>query len=119
MTVITRSFTADFAADVRRDLALTPKQLQSRYLYDPLGSSLFDAICRLPWYRITRSEGSLLRRHSPEIGAALAMRERNAAVVELGCGNGEKLEVLLADVRRDLSIDVHLIDISVEALKAT
>ena len=39
-----------------RDLALTPKQLQSKYLYDALGSSLFEAICRLPWYRITRAE---------------------------------------------------------------
>ena len=46
----------DFAADVRRDLALAPKQLQSKYLYDALGSSLFEAICRLPWYRITRAE---------------------------------------------------------------
>ncbi len=46
----------DFAADVRRDLALTPKQLQSKYLYDALGSALFEAICQLPWYRITRAE---------------------------------------------------------------
>jgi uncharacterized SAM-dependent methyltransferase len=60
----TRSFVAEFAADVARDLALTPKQLQSKYLYDPLGSSLFDAICRLPWYRITRSEMHLLRTHN-------------------------------------------------------
>ena len=55
---------AEFAADVRRDLALTPKQLQSKYLYDALGSSLFDAICRLPWYRITRSETRLLAEHA-------------------------------------------------------
>ena len=47
---------ADFASEVYRDLRLTPKQLQSKYLYDALGSSLFEAICRLPWYAITRSE---------------------------------------------------------------
>ena len=35
---------AQFAADVGRDLALAPKQLQSKYLYDALGSSLFEAI---------------------------------------------------------------------------
>ncbi len=58
---------AEFAADVRRDLALTPKQLQSKYLYDQLGSSLFEAICRLPWYHITRAESRLLARHAAEI----------------------------------------------------
>ena len=38
-----------FADDVRHFLRLTPRQLPSRYLYDPLGSALFDAICELPW----------------------------------------------------------------------
>jgi dimethylhistidine N-methyltransferase len=108
-----------FAADVAGDLQREPKQLQARYLYDPLGSSLFDAICRLPWYRITRSEATLLRRHAREIADALAKREPGSAVVELGCGNGEKLELVLADMRRDAPIAVHLIDISAEALKAT
>ena len=55
----------EFAADVRRDLALDPKQLQSKYLYDALGSSLFEAICRLPWYRITaRREPAPLAQHA-------------------------------------------------------
>ena len=57
----------DFARDVRRDLALMPKQLQSRYLYNGLGSALFEAICRLPWYRITRAEGRLLARFATEM----------------------------------------------------
>ena len=38
----------------------TPRQLPSKYFYDELGSSLFEAICRLPWYRITRAESALL-----------------------------------------------------------
>ena len=58
----TRRSPIEFAADVRRDLQLTPKQLQSKYFYDALGSSLFEAICRLPWYRITRAEHRLLDR---------------------------------------------------------
>ena len=71
---------ADFAADVRRDLALTPKQLQSKYLYDALGSSLFEAICRLPWYRITRAERSCSSAHAPRIvGAAVPRRAGGAA----------------------------------------
>ena len=116
---VDRSVLDTFAADVAGDLQREPKQLQARYLYDALGSSLFDAICRLPWYRITRSEGTLLRRHASEIAAALSMRAAGAAVVELGCGNGEKLELLLGGMRRDAPVDVHLIDISSEALKAT
>ena len=42
--MITTTIAVEFANDVRRDLQLSPKQLQSKYLYDPLGSSLFEAI---------------------------------------------------------------------------
>ena len=108
-----------FAADAVRDLRREPKQLQARYLYDALGSSLFDAICRLPWYRITRAEATLLRRHAREIAAALPALEAGAAVVELGCGNGEKLSALLEGIPPAAAIDVHLIDISPAALQAT
>ena len=108
-----------FAADVVRDLQRQPKELQARYLYDPLGSSLFDAICRLPWYRITRSEAMLLRRHARDVAGRLASRERDLSLVELGCGNGEKLELLIDAMPPESGTDVHLIDISVEALKAT
>jgi L-histidine Nalpha-methyltransferase len=110
---------ADFAADVRRDLALAPKQLQSKYLYDALGSSLFEAICRLPWYRITRAEQRLLETHALEIVAHIS-RDADAVplIVELGCGSGEKIvilaEALQAAGRRGR---VHLIDISRQALE--
>jgi L-histidine N-alpha-methyltransferase len=112
-----RSLTADFAADVRRDLALDPKQIQSKYLYDALGSSLFEAICRLPWYRITRSESRLLRQHADEIAVTLG---EDAMVVELGCGSGEKLALLAEALQnRGGSARVHLIDISSQALEQT
>jgi L-histidine Nalpha-methyltransferase len=111
------SLVAEFAADVARDLALAPRQLQSKYLYDALGSSLFDAICRLPWYRITRSEMRLLQKHGGEIVGALG---DDGTIVELGCGSGEKL-VLLAEAltARGASAHVHLIDISTQALEQT
>jgi L-histidine N-alpha-methyltransferase len=109
---------ADFAADVRRDLALTPKQLQSKYLYDALGSSLFEAICRLPWYRITRAERGLLDRHAPEIVARLCVEGNVPLIVELGCGSGEKI-VILAEALQAAGGRgrVHLIDISSQALE--
>jgi L-histidine Nalpha-methyltransferase len=119
-----------FAEDLRRDLALTPKQLQSKYLYDALGSSLFEAICRLPWYRITRAERGLLARHAPEIVARLCAPRLGAGqadkgaeplvplIVELGCGSGEKI-VILAEALQSAGARgrVHLIDISPQALE--
>ena len=110
--------TAQFVADVRADLSHSPKQLQSKYLYDALGSSLFDAICRLPWYRITRSESALLARHADAIVASIGRKD--GTIVELGCGSGEKL-VLLAEAlqARGASAHVHLIDISPQAIEHT
>jgi L-histidine N-alpha-methyltransferase len=104
-----------FAEDVRRDLSLRPRQIQSKYLYDPLGSCLFEAICRLPWYKITRAEREMLEARAAEIVSALPQR---LAFVELGGGNGEKLGILLEEfVRRGKRASVHLIDISEEALE--
>lgn len=108
---------ATFAADVARDLRLTPKQLQSKYLYDPLGSSLFEAICRLPWYRITRAENRLLDRHAGAVVTAIADAP-GATIVELGCGSGGKLVVLAEALQaRGGSARVHLIDISSQAIE--
>jgi L-histidine Nalpha-methyltransferase len=117
--IITTSLLAEFAADVRRDLALAPKQLQSKYLYDALGSSLFEAICRLPWYRITRAESRLLSGHAADVVAALG-EDGAATIVELGCGSGEKL-VVLAEALQAAggSARVHLIDVSSQALEQT
>ena len=103
----------DFARAVRFYLQQTPRQLPSRFLYDALGSALFDAICHLPWYGITRAELRLLRQHAGTIGQALGRRGR---VVELGCGNGEKLATLLRHAGVD-AVHAHLIDLSGAALE--
>jgi L-histidine N-alpha-methyltransferase len=119
MLTTERSLAAQFAADVARDLQLSPKQLQSKYLYDPLGSSLFEAICRLPWYRITRAENRLLARHAGAVVNAIADTP-GATIVELGCGSGEKLAMLAEALQaRGGSAHVHLIDISSQALEQT
>ncbi|HJY35056.1 MAG TPA: L-histidine N(alpha)-methyltransferase, partial [Vicinamibacterales bacterium] len=102
----------EFAEAVRFYLQLSPKQLPSRFLYDTLGSALFDAICHLPWYRITRAELQLLQRHAPAIGQVL---RHGGRVVEPGCGNGEKLATLLTHARVP-GVRAHLIDLSEAAL---
>lgn len=103
-----------FGLDVQYYLSLEPRQLPSRYLYDALGSCLFEAICQLPWYSITRAETKLLAAHGPAIFAATDPLTR---IVELGCGNGEKLATLVAG-RPSLgrTLDLHLIDVSPTAL---
>jgi len=103
-----------FAIDVQYYLSQEPKQLPSRYLYDALGSSLFDAICQLPWYPVTRSETRMLLAHRREIFAAASPVSR---VIELGCGSGEKLARLIEgrpSSRRGL--ELHLVDVSPLAL---
>jgi len=100
--------------DVQYYLTLTPRQLPSRYLYDPLGSALFEAICELPWYRITKTERALLERHAREIFARVG---RLSTLVELGPGSGDKLAALIAgggNAARGLA--VHLVDVSAAAL---
>ena len=103
-----------FAADVRYYLSLVPRQLPSRYLYDDIGSALFETICRLPWYPITRAEMRLLAAHGDEIFALLPSL---TTIVELGPGSGDKLRMLLAaGGTHNRATDVHLVDVSASAL---
>jgi L-histidine N-alpha-methyltransferase len=111
---------ADFVSDVAEGLRRDPKQLQPQYFYDALGSSLFDAICRLPWYRITRAEHRLLAQHSVAIAYALSAPAggRRVTVIELGCGKGEKLaRIARALNEHPASADIHLVDVSEQALR--
>ena len=83
--------------------------------YDDLGSALFEAICRLPWYRITRAEGRLLTRWASEMVAPL---QDPVTLLELGCGSGEKIALLAEALRsRRRRVAIHLIDISPTALE--
>jgi dimethylhistidine N-methyltransferase len=104
-----------FARDVGAGLADAPRRIPPQWFYDELGSALFDAICRLPWYEVTRAELRLLRQHAGEIVAEV----RPAFIAELGPGNGEKLAVLarrFSQIGR--GVGLHLIDVSKAALDA-
>lgn len=98
--------------EVAEHLNRTPRQLPTHALYDALGSALFEAICCLPWYRVTRTEQALLARHAPEI---LERCGDVTTVAELGPGSGEKLLTLLTSWRVP-SVGVTLIDVSADAL---
>jgi L-histidine N-alpha-methyltransferase len=112
-TVWDRVSQEPFALDVRDRLMQAPKTLPSKYLYDPLGSALFEAICRLPWYGVTRAEQRLLAREA----AAISRAADPAFLAELGPGSGEKLATLARAIpRTQRPLRLHLIDISAAAL---
>ena len=104
--------TIEMAREIADGFACRPRQIPAKYLYDALGSKLFEAICELPWYRITRGEQRLL---AAQAGAIMAAPGSCGTVVELGGGSGEKLSVLLA-AAGGRALDVHLVDISPAAL---
>jgi dimethylhistidine N-methyltransferase len=105
----------DFAGDVRRHLTLVPRQIPSRYLYDRLGSALFEAISELPWYGVARAEARLLIAHRADVFRTL---EGLTTIVELGPGTGHKLRMLLEGDRPAGALTVDLIDVSSAALAA-
>jgi dimethylhistidine N-methyltransferase len=112
----TRADLDAFASDVEYYLQLAPRQLPSRYFYDALGSALFDAICELPWYPITRAEQLLLDSRAADI---LEYVDPLTSIVELGPGSGEKLATLLSPRFVGLAprMTVHLVDVSRTALE--
>ncbi|MDT3442528.1 MULTISPECIES: L-histidine N(alpha)-methyltransferase [unclassified Pseudofrankia] len=87
---------AQLAADVRRGLTATPKELPPKWFYDETGSLLFDEITCLPEYYPTRCERAILTAHAPEIAAF----SRADTLIELGSGTSEKTQLLL-DALRD------------------
>ncbi len=108
--------TAAFASAVQYYLTLRPRQLPSRYLYDALGSALFEAICHLPWYGITRAESRLLDAYAADVFRLVAPVRR---VVELGPGSGDKLRRFLDVGRERPRLDIHVVDVSPSALAAS
>ncbi len=102
----------EFAGELAETLRRQPRQIPSKYLYDELGSALFEAICRLPWYRITRAETSMLVRHARDI---LRPLRRPVTLAELGVGSGEKIALLIGAAAESFPL-IQLIDISEAAL---
>src|SRR5258708_6518443 len=90
---ITPNTSYEFATDVRAGLARAgQKELPSKYLYDDVGSALFEVISHLPEYGLTRADERLLQRHSHDIVDRLA---GPVAVAELGSGSGKKTRQIL------------------------
>jgi L-histidine N-alpha-methyltransferase len=104
-----------FAEDVRRGLTAVPKVLFPKYFYDALGSRLFEAICELPEYYLTRAETEIFQRHAGEIAGSLDSPVR---LLELGSGDGRKTRLLIeALVARQGGLDYLPVDVSRSAVE--
>src|SRR3954464_13542889 len=68
-------------------LSATPRAIPAKFLYDARGSALFDEICELPEYYLTRTETEILKRHAAEIGRRAGP---GCALIEFGSGSGGK-----------------------------
>jgi L-histidine N-alpha-methyltransferase len=83
----------EFANDVARCLASKTKYLSPKYLYDKVGSQLFEQICLQPEYYLTRTEASILNKHAPLISK---LAGSNIKIIELGSGSSSKTAILLS-----------------------
>src|ERR1700716_1550307 len=111
---ITANPTYEFAADVRAGLTKPgQKELLSKYLYDDVGSALFEVISVLPEYGVTRADDGLLRRPPGDIVDRLPMP---IAVAELGSGSGKKTRWILEALGRRQRTRYYPIEICSTAL---
>jgi L-histidine N-alpha-methyltransferase len=104
-----------FALEVFGGLGKPQKELLSKYLYDAVGSALFEAITLLPEYGLTRADERLLRGHAAEMAWEFAP---DVAVAELGAGNGRKAKPILEAISAcQGSVPYYAVDASPAALE--
>lgn len=106
-----------FAQDVLDGLTSNPKKLLPKYFYDELGSRLFEAICSLPEYYVTRDEEEIIGERIDEITAEI---KGSGAVrlIELGSGSAQKTRHIIESLlRRDAELHYLPIDISSSSLE--
>lgn len=100
-------------AELFEGLSQRPLSIPSKYFYDDRGSALFDSICDLPEYYLTRSEQTLLDQRSEEI----ARLTQAAELVELGAGTARKTRHLIESLlERGFGLHYAPLDISRYAL---
>lgn len=101
----------DFLADVLTGLSQPQKTISPKFLYDKRGAELFDAICTLDEYYLTRTEMAILRTHAVAIATLIG----DSVLIEFGSGSSQKVRILL-DAMPKLATYVGL-DISKQHLQ--
>lgn len=86
-----------FLEEALAGLSVQPKTLPSKYFYDDRGSELFEQICELPEYYVTRVETNLLKDIAADVAQCVG---EGAQVIEYGTGSSEKIRILLSALDR-------------------
>ena len=103
---------SDFLSETLAGLSRTLRTLPCKYFYDERGAALFQKICELPEYYITRTETAILRLHAHEMAQCIGAR---CELIGLGTGAGTKTRILLEELEAPA---VYIpIDISKEQLR--
>jgi dimethylhistidine N-methyltransferase len=112
----TKKVSSADGSDVVKGLTQTHKSLSPRYFYDDRGSELFEEICELPEYYVTRTETSILQNCAEEIAEITGESE----LIELGSGSSTKTRLLLDAYQKfGLPLCYLPIDVSAGILEAS
>ncbi|MFO1432516.1 MAG: L-histidine N(alpha)-methyltransferase [Candidatus Competibacteraceae bacterium] len=96
---------ASLRDEVLRGLTARPKAISPKFFYDARGSQLFDAICELPEYYLTRTETGILQRQAQAIAALVGP---DCLLIELGSGASKKVRLLLETLRPSQYLGVDI-----------
>lgn len=107
----TQSDTDAIRRELSEGLLAQQSSISPKFFYDALGSRLFEAICELPEYYLTRTEAAIFDAHLSGIAQAAG---QHATLIDLGAGNCAKAERLLPALRPDQYVPV---DISAEFMR--
>ena len=107
----TNDNTAEIRAELAAGLMMRQAQTSPKYLYDVLGSKLFEAICELPEYYPTRTEAAIVDAHLQDIARSVG---RGSTLIDLGAGNCAKAARLFPELRPAQYV---AIDISADFLR--
>ena len=109
---ISTAESSDFLADVIAGLSSDPRTLPCKYFYDERGAALFQKICELPEYYVTRTEIDILDRNRAEIASQIGA---NVELIGLGTGAGTKTRILI-EALQDPAVYIP-VDISEKQLR--
>ncbi len=94
-------------AELLQGLLAPAAHVAAKYLYDALGSRLFEAITELPEYYPTRTEAAIFAAHAPAMAAHMPAA---ATLVDLGAGNCQKAAQLFEVFKpgRYVAVDISV-----------